>query len=94
MLDRYQQLFTFYNASDAAKSSALESYSHSNVVAFSKSLNDTELLILVNTSNNQVSFPLSESLQNTEWTNVFDQSGVLLQNTVEFQSYEYFLLER
>lgn len=93
MLQEYQDLLAFYNKSAVARRGSNTNYPDVDVVAFKKTLNGDELLVISNTRNQQLSFQLPSALQNSSWTNPFDSSTVSLGSSLLLEEYQYLILE-
>jgi len=95
VLETYQQLLAFYNASPAARTGTLQTYRHDHILAFTKTAPDGEqLLFLVNTRRNSQTYTLPTELANTTWTNVMEGETVNLGTQLDCPPYQYYILKK
>lgn len=93
ILEKYKQVLAVYNEVPALRKGELQNFEDLNIAAFKKTYNDEEILVMVNIRNRSRSFSLPEELQNTTWTDAFSGAEVTLGNSLQFQSYQYFVLK-
>jgi glycosidase len=93
MLNAYQEILSYFNGSETLKSGDLTTFSDNDVLAFKKTLNQQEILVLVNLRNTLATFDLPFVLQNTNWTNVFTGTSVSLESQIELSLYQYLVLK-
>lgn len=94
MLTAYHKIYDHYNSSKASKTTEIHPMVHPKVVSFMKFAEDESLLVLVNTSQQQLVYSVEDSLANSNWTNAMDNSQFQLGSEVEFKGYEYLVLNR
>jgi glycosidase len=92
MLQAYQEILQFYSGSDAARKGNMVTYPHTNIACFKRSFEGEEVLVLVNMRNIPLSFPVPETLQNTEWANALDNENIVLMDNLFLIPYEYLIL--
>jgi len=90
----YTQLLSVYSSSNALRKGSLEIYTHNDIAAFGKKYLNENILVLVNTRNKAVSFPVPAALVNTVWTNLMDNQSQYLTGTIPFQPYQYLILKK
>jgi hypothetical protein len=93
MLQEYQALLGFYNQSAVARKGSNTIFPNVDVVAFKKTLNGEEVLVITNTRNQQVFFPVPNALQNSTWTNPFDGNTESLGSTLQLDKFQYLILK-
>lgn len=93
MEQEYQKFFAIYNGSEAFINGTLQSYSDNDVVAFTRSYETEEFLILVNVRNSQRDFSLPAALQGS-WTNAMDNLPVNLTTNISLAAYDYLILKK
>ncbi len=93
MLTEYQDLLGFYNYSSVARRGTNTNYPDVDVVAFKKSLNGDELLVITNIRNQEVTFQVPTALRNSTWFNPFSGASITLGSTLVLDKYQYLILK-
>jgi glycosidase len=94
MLQAYKDIINFRNGSDALKKGALVSYPNTNIMAFRRTFEQKEVLVLVNVRNSVISYIIPAELVNTVWKNAFDSSDVTLPAGIDLGAFEYLVLTK
>jgi glycosidase len=94
MRNTYRQILTFYNVSNALRSGALQTYNDNDIIAFTKSYLNENVLVIVNCRNKLISYPLPSSLANSAWTNALDNSTTTLGTILTLQPYQFYILKK
>jgi glycosidase len=94
MLNGYKQLLSIYNMSAALRKGSLDTFSHADIVTFNKKYGNENMLVMVNTRNKSVNYPVPPAFTGTVWTNLTDMSGMYLAGSITFQPYQYFILKK
>lgn len=94
MLQAYKDMLNFYTGSDVLKKGALVSFPDTDVMAFKHSLEQKEVLVLVNVRNSVITFNVAAELANTVWKDAFDSSEVTLPGIINLEAYEYLVLTK
>ena len=94
MLQEYKDLFKVYNDIDAFRKGTLATYSTYDVLAFTRSAETGEALVINNLRNNSITFDVPAKLENTEWKNAFDNSQITLPATIALEAYQYIILKK
>lgn len=94
MEQQYRKFFSIYNGTDTFVNGTLQSYSTSDVVAFTKTNAGEQYLIIVNVRNSAQNFALPGVLQNTNWTNAMDASTISLGTSLSLAAYDYWILKK
>lgn len=94
ILEKYKDIMSLYVDSPALRKGELETFEDMNIAVFKKTYQVEEILVMVNTRNRSRDYNIPDELQNTTWTNVFTNSEVTLGTTLEFESFEYFVLKQ
>lgn len=94
MLSAYREMMEVYKSEDAARKGNLTNYSSSNVVGFTKTHSNEELLVIVNLRNNNQSFSIPAELINSTWTNTISGAQLTLEPTLALSNYQYHILKR
>lgn len=92
MLNQYKQIIAFRNESEAIRRGELKNYSSDDVSAFTMQEEDETVLVMVNLRNREVKYILPAPFVNTEWTNVFSDSAVTLEQEVTLAPFSYIVL--
>ncbi|MBT1687368.1 alpha-amylase family glycosyl hydrolase [Dawidia soli] len=93
MQQQYEKLFAVYHASPAFTTGTLTSFTHNDIAAFKRTSGSDEYLVLVNTRNTTITYPLDATVQNTTWTNALTSTPVTLTTTVALAPYQYLVLK-
>lgn len=93
MRTAYEKVHSFYASTDVARYGGLSVHSTADVFCITRNLGNQELLVMVNVRNNDQTFVLPTSLQNTNWTGLSGQS-VSLTTEVDLSEYGYRVLMR
>ncbi|MBL0013209.1 MAG: alpha-amylase [Flavobacterium sp.] len=93
MLTGYQQLLAFYNSSPAARKGELITYSDANIVAFTKTLGNEQILVLANPRGSLSGFAVPAVLAGT-YLNVLTNTTVTISNNLGFSAYKYLILKK
>ncbi len=67
ILDAYQEFMAIYNQEKAARQQSLTDHSSNDVLAFTKSFNDEELLVIVNCRDSQQIYQAPSSITSEPW---------------------------
>lgn len=94
MQQAYRDFMSFYAGSAVAQKGNNLNYSSANVVSFTKTLGNEELLILVNVRNTTTTYALPAALSNTNWTNALTEAAASLEAGISLTPYQYFILKR
>ena len=92
--NEYRQIMQAYNSSQAAKQQDITSYSSTDLVCFSKSSMQEQLLVITNVRNFTRSFPVPEEFSNTTWTNSLTGETITLDAPLELSPYQYLILQK
>ena len=89
----YKQILRFYNSSNALRNGTLHTYSDNNILAFNKTYQDENVLILVNCRNNITTYSLPAPFINSSWSNITDLTPVTLGSSITLQPYQFYILK-
>ncbi len=87
----YKKILAFRKSHEAVKIGAVTPYYDADVIAFKKTLQDKQVLVLVNVHNEVVNFNLPTEVKNTNWVDANNQQ-LALKDQITLQPYEYKLL--
>ncbi|WP_421753718.1 alpha-amylase family glycosyl hydrolase [Croceimicrobium sp.] len=91
---QYQQFMQIYANEAAAKVQTITDYSSQDVLAFTKTKDGEELLVLVNCRNNSVSYNVDPGLSAGNWTDLMHGQSVQLNSTLNLNAGAYFIYKR
>jgi glycosidase len=94
MRNTYRQILTFYNVSNALRSGALQTYNDNDIIAFTKSYLNENVLVIVNCRNKLIYYPLPSSLAWSVWTNALDNSAIGLSINLPLKPYQFYILKK
>lgn len=91
---QYTQIIGLRNNSTAIRRGALASYDNSDVCAFTKTAPGDTVFVAVNLRNAATAYPVPAALQNTSWTDPFDNSAQTLGTQLTLPAYGYRVFRR
>jgi glycosidase len=94
MRNTYRQILTFYNVSNALRSGTLQTYNDSDIIVYTKTYLNENVLVIVNCRNKIISYPLPSSLANSAWSNALDNSTTTLGTILTLQPYQFYILKK
>jgi len=94
MLQSYKDIISFYNSSEALKKGSLKSYSTTSVLAFKKTSGSSEVLVILNSTDEAVNYDIPAELENTMWKGALDGTDVTLTDIIDLKAYEYMILKK
>ena len=93
MLLAYQKMLAFYSSSNASKTGELTAFADADVACFKKTINNEEVVVLVNVRNTSVDFSIPAALENTSWTDVMTGSYITLNNQITIDPYQFYIFK-
>lgn len=93
-LSAFKQLMSIYNSTPAFKSGELVTYPNADVVCFTRTINQQEVLVMVNVRAKNLSLTIPEALVNTKWTSLLANEEVSLSENMDLSPYQYLILEK
>lgn len=94
MKDQYEKMLSIYNSTDVFRNGTLQVFNNNDVAIFKRKSDDEEYLLIVNVRNATKEVAVDGLLQNTNWTNLMDESAVELSTTISLGAYEYLILKK
>jgi glycosidase len=88
----FTQIVGFRNSSVAVRRGSVTAYDNNDVCAFTKTIGDSSVLVLVNLRNVPVSYPVPSVWQSMSWTDAFAGTAVTLGSQVSLGAYQYVVL--
>lgn len=92
ILFNYQQLLNFYSQSEVLKKGDLESFADVSFVVFKKTFQGERVVVIVNTKSTTQTLNVPAAIQGT-WNNVFDQTIINLDATLELGADQFLILK-
>ena len=92
-LQAYTKLMNVYSTTDAARRGTLQTYPDNNVLIYTRSYNNQQLLVLVNTRNSAQTVTLNAALAGS-WSNALGSGTVAVGNSMALQPYQYIVLKK
>ena len=94
MRSTYRRILDFYNLSNALRMGTLNAYDHTNIITFTKTYLNEEVLVLVNCRNSTINYSIPASFANSLWTNITDNTILSLSTTLTLQPYKFYILKK
>jgi hypothetical protein len=94
MLQEYKDIFKIYNDMPGIKSGEMTTYSTYDVLAFTRTAGQKEILVLDNLRDKTVTFDVPAALENTAWKDAFDGTDFTVPATLEMEAYQYRIFSR
>jgi hypothetical protein len=93
-LNNYKHVLSVYNDLDGIKAEEIIDHSSQDVVAFSRSINDKELLFLANIREDSIEYTLPGNFINSSWDDILTNQSLALDSTIYLAGFTYYLLEQ
>jgi glycosidase len=87
-----QRMLQFYADTEAARIGELTAYPHNDVVSFKKVHQATEVVVIANVRNANVTYALPPDLANTVRWDVMAQDSISLGSELNLSAYQFYLL--
>ncbi len=94
MLESYQMMLQFYRDKEVARTGQNALYVNNDIASIKKTLNEEEILILVNVRKAIKNYPVPSGLENTRWKDVMTGNTITLSGQMTFQPCQYYILEK
>ncbi len=94
MAAEYQRLLKYYRATQALRTGDMTSFSHSDLVVFQRQLGQETVLVAVNVRDAEKEWAVPAELQTGVWKNSLTGQAITLPASMNFQPYEYLVLEK
>jgi len=93
MTRAYKKLLAFRQGSAAVEQGTLEVYSNQDIASFKRKAGAEEVVVLVNTRNITVDYPIPPALTNTNWVDALSNAPVTLATSLSLAPYSYRILK-
>ena len=90
----YKKILSIRSSSEPLNHGDLTTYAHNDVVTFTRSVATNEVLVIVNTRSNALTYPLPAPLQATDWTDLVNGGPFSLGTSLNLAAYEFVILQR
>ena len=93
MLDAYKKMLGFYNTSSVVKNGELATYSHPSVAVFTRTSGADQVLVIVNTSEENITYTIPDELAGKNWIDAISGNSFTINTEMDLTAYEYLLLK-
>jgi glycosidase len=90
---QYKKIMGIRNALPSVKNGTTSYYPDDNVVAFSRSYQNEETLVLINVRNSSVNYSVPNNLALKSWSNLIDNSTLNLTTSITLSPYSFYILK-
>ena len=87
--EEYKQIIHLRNDSKAIRKGVLASFCNDDVCAFTKTLDDDKILVVVNLRNAPITYTVPESLVGDGWKDAYTGTAATVPHELEMQPYQY-----
>ena len=94
MTKEYKKIVEFRNQSNAIRRGELTSFCSDDVCAFTKQMNNEQVLVLANLRDSTIDFSLASDLAAAPWKDAFTGKSVTLSGKVNLKPFEYLVLQK
>lgn len=94
MVKAYKEIYSFYNTSNALRKGTLTTFPDLSIICFKKKFDTEEVLVIVNTRPNYLTYPLPPGVAFTNWKNALNDTDVSLQQKLFLPGYQYLILKK
>ncbi|NMM49536.1 alpha-amylase family glycosyl hydrolase [Marinigracilibium pacificum] len=91
--EKYKQIISVYNQENSIRRGKLTPFSNDEVVAFSKEFENEQVIVFCNVRSENVKIEIPETLNSSDFKNVFTNKPFILNNTLELGPYEYLVIK-
>lgn len=90
---RYKKIIAVRNNLECLRTGTLSFLSDANVCAFTKTLNNDKVFVIINLRNQAITYSIPTVYAGTSWTDQITNSAVTLSTSLLLQPYEYWVLK-
>lgn len=90
----YKRLIRLRNGSEALRNGQLAAYSSDDVCAFTKTLGNEQILVLINLRNAPKSYSVPASLVGAAWRDAFSGQATAVSSALTLQPFQYLVLRK
>ncbi|MFH1198000.1 MAG: alpha-amylase family glycosyl hydrolase [bacterium] len=92
MVASYKKLLSIHSIGTVFKNGALANRSDFDISAFTRTVADTTVFVIINTRKTNKIYTIPQEFQNINWTNKLSGSQITLSSSLELQPNEYLIL--
>lgn len=89
----YKKIMSVRNSLNAVKRGSSTNFNDDNIIAFKRTYQNEEVLILVNVRGTNTNYTIPATLKNTSWSNLISGANVELSSTLTLEPYSYLILK-
>ena len=89
LTEEYKRIINFRNESKTIRRGELQSFDDDDVCAFTKSLADEQVLVIINMRNTPVTYTVPDQLVGDGWKDAYSGASVALTKTLDLPPYQY-----
>jgi glycosidase len=93
IFNQYKKIMHVRKANSQLIAGTLKTYSNNDMVAFSHSLNNAQIIVFDNVRNTDASLTLPNELKNTTWVDALNLSEVKLNESLNLKPFEFLILK-
>nr|WP_321452720.1 alpha-amylase family glycosyl hydrolase [uncultured Carboxylicivirga sp.] len=90
----YQKIMAIYTSSEAFKTGALETFTNDNVMCFTRSSDEENILVIVNVKNTDISFTVPDVFVSDTRMNLMNDAAITIGKTITLSPYEFLILKK
>ncbi len=94
MLTAYKDMMAFYSSAQVARSGTGVDYSNNEVICFTKTLGDEQVLIIINTHNESVEYTVPSQFVGSYWTDALTNDTLQFGASVQLANYQYLIAQQ
>jgi len=93
MTEEYKRIIALRNSNKTIREGVFTSFSTPDVFAFTRTVNNEKVWVMVNLRNADVTYQVPAAMINSNWKNAYDGTTVSVQQQIALEPYEYIVLE-
>ena len=90
----YRDILGFYNSSIALRTGSLLTYGDADVITFTKTYLNENVLVIVNCRNKNVEYAVPTLLKNSSWTNALNNTTLSMGTVLSLQPYQFIIAKK
>jgi hypothetical protein len=93
MLNAYKEMMAFYGSAQVARSGTEVDYSSHEVICFTKTLADEQLMIMINTHNDSIEYTVPSQFVGSYWIDALTNDTLQFGASVQLTNYQYLIAQ-
>jgi glycosidase len=93
IFSRYKKIMQFRKENSTLISGQLKTFSNNDILAFSHTLDNSQLLVIANVRNAETTLQLATELKNTVWINVLNLTEIKLNESLNMKPFEFLIFK-